>query len=76
METSLAGPRHIRVAGLMNEPPDGRPVVMAGLMGMVKLFVRNGVQVVSDVLSSSSRHSAPSRIAVGIVSLVLCAMLT
>lgn len=40
---------HIRVAGLMNEPKDGASVEMAGLMGMVKLFVRNGVQVVEDV---------------------------
>ena len=40
---------HIRVAGMMHEPEDGSPVVMAGLMGMVKLFVRNGVQVVTDV---------------------------
>jgi len=40
---------HIRVAGMMHEPEDGSPIVMAGLMGMVKLFVRNGVQVVTDV---------------------------
>jgi 3-oxoacyl-[acyl-carrier-protein] synthase III len=42
---------HIRVAGLMHVPEedDGRPVDMAGPMGMVKLFVRNGVQVVCDV---------------------------
>ena len=33
----------------MHEPEDGTPIVMAGLMGMVKLFVRTGVQVVSDV---------------------------
>jgi 3-oxoacyl-[acyl-carrier-protein] synthase III len=39
----------IRVAGLMHEPPDGRSISMAGPMGMVKLFVRNGVQVVSEV---------------------------
>jgi len=42
-------PDHIRVAGLMHEPEDGSPIVMAGLMGMVKLFVRTGVQVVTDV---------------------------
>jgi 3-oxoacyl-[acyl-carrier-protein] synthase III len=36
----------------MNEPGDGRPVVMAGPMGMVKLFVRTGVQVVSDLYQS------------------------
>ena len=47
---SQAAPDHVRVAGLMHEPEDGSPVVMAGLMGMVKLFVRNGVQVVADVM--------------------------
>ncbi|HNB36245.1 MAG TPA: 3-oxoacyl-[acyl-carrier-protein] synthase III C-terminal domain-containing protein [Anaerolineales bacterium] len=40
---------NIRVAGLMNEPKDGASIEMAGLMGMVKLFVRTGVQVVEDV---------------------------
>ncbi len=49
VEVSQAGEKHIRVAGQMHEPEDGSPVVMAGLMGMVKLFVRTGVQVVSDV---------------------------
>ncbi|MCQ3952785.1 MAG: hypothetical protein DPW15_05810 [Chloroflexi bacterium] len=39
----------VRIAGLMNEPRNGESVEMAGLMGMVKLFVRNGVQVVEDV---------------------------
>ncbi len=39
---------NIRVAGLMHEPTDGSSVVMAGPMGMVKLFVRTGVQVVRD----------------------------
>jgi len=38
----------IRVAGLMHEPENGEGVAMAGPMGMVKLFVRNGVQVVRD----------------------------
>lgn len=52
IETHLAGSRHIRVAGLMNEPSDGRPVEMAGPMGMVKLFVRTGVEVVSEVYQS------------------------
>jgi 3-oxoacyl-[acyl-carrier-protein] synthase III len=42
-------PKHIRVAGLMHEPDDGAPILMAGLMGMVKLFVRTGVDVVTDV---------------------------
>jgi 3-oxoacyl-[acyl-carrier-protein] synthase III len=39
----------IRVAGLMHEPEGGFSVEMAGMIGMVKLFVRNGVQVVEDV---------------------------
>jgi 3-oxoacyl-[acyl-carrier-protein] synthase III len=39
----------IRVAGLMHEPESGFSVEMAGMIGMVKLFVRNGVQVVEDV---------------------------
>ncbi len=38
----------IRIAGLMHEPTDGSSIVMAGPMGMVKLFVRTGVQVVRD----------------------------
>ncbi|HRQ22805.1 MAG TPA: 3-oxoacyl-[acyl-carrier-protein] synthase III C-terminal domain-containing protein [Anaerolineales bacterium] len=42
-------PDHIRISGLMNEPKDGASIEMAGLMGMVKLFVRNGVQVVEEV---------------------------
>jgi 3-oxoacyl-[acyl-carrier-protein] synthase III len=49
VETSLVDSRHIRVAGLMNEPTDGRPIVMAGLMSMVKLFVRNGVKLIDQV---------------------------
>lgn len=40
---------HIRIAGLMHEPANGASIEMAGLMGMVKLFVRTGVQVVADV---------------------------
>lgn len=39
---------HIRVAGLMHEPRDGSSIIMAGPMGMVKLFVRTGVQVARD----------------------------
>lgn len=38
----------IRVAGLMHEPEDGGAIAMAGPVGMVKLFVRNGVQVVRE----------------------------
>ncbi len=43
------GADHIRISGLMNEPKNGASIEMAGLMGMVKLFVRTGVQVVEDV---------------------------
>ncbi len=43
---------NIRVAGLMHEPHDGSSVVMAGPMGMVKLFVRTGVQVVRDAYAA------------------------
>jgi len=49
IEVTQVKPNHIRVAGLMHEPEDDVAVVMAGPMGMVKLFVRNGVQVVQDV---------------------------
>src|SRR5690349_14990057 len=43
---------NILVAGLMHEPQDGSSIAMAGPMGMVKLFVRTGVQVVRDVYSA------------------------
>ena len=43
---------HIRIAGLMHEPDNGESIEMAGPMGMVKLFVRTGVQVVVDVYRS------------------------
>ena len=43
---------NIRVAGLMHEPQDGSSIAMAGPMGMVKLFVRTGVQVVREVYSA------------------------
>jgi 3-oxoacyl-[acyl-carrier-protein] synthase III len=49
VEILQVGENHIRVAGLMNEPESGLSVAMAGPMGMVKLFVRTGVQVVKDV---------------------------
>lgn len=65
-------PDHIRVAGMMHEPEDGSPIAMAGPMGMVKLFVRTGVQVVSDVFKEYAalmdKLGTPGReIAVGIV---------
>jgi 3-oxoacyl-[acyl-carrier-protein] synthase III len=49
LEISRENQSHIRVAGLMHEPENGQAIEMAGPMGMVKLFVRTGVQVVADV---------------------------
>jgi 3-oxoacyl-[acyl-carrier-protein] synthase III len=49
IEVTQAGEHRIRVAGLMHEPDNDEPVQMAGLMGMVKLFVRSGVQTVEEV---------------------------
>jgi 3-oxoacyl-[acyl-carrier-protein] synthase III len=57
IETTQAGENHIRVAGLMHEPADESvPVEMAGLMGMVKLFVRNGVLVVRNVYQAYQKR--------------------
>ena len=49
IEVTQPNDTNIRVAGLMHEPENGSSIVMAGPMGMVKLFVRTGVQVVQDV---------------------------
>ncbi len=49
IEVTQSGDNSIRVAGKMHEPESGTGVVMAGPMGMVKLFVRSGVQVIQDV---------------------------
>jgi 3-oxoacyl-[acyl-carrier-protein] synthase III len=49
LDVSQIDEEHIRVAGLMHEPENGESIEMAGPMGMVKLFVRTGVQVVTDV---------------------------
>jgi 3-oxoacyl-[acyl-carrier-protein] synthase III len=50
IEVTRAGQNHIRIAGLQHEPADeSTPIAMAGPMGMVKLFVRNGVFVVRNV---------------------------
>jgi 3-oxoacyl-[acyl-carrier-protein] synthase III len=49
VEMSQPKTNFIRVAGLMHEPDEGKPIDMSGMMGMVKLFVRNGVQIVQDV---------------------------
>ena len=63
---------NIRVAGLMHEPQDGSSIAMAGPMGMVKLFVRTGVQVVQDVYDAYQTRLAElgmagKSLAVGIV---------
>lgn len=50
VEATQTGAHSYRVAGLMHEPAVGAgAVVMAGPMGMVKLFVRNGVLAVRSV---------------------------
>lgn len=70
VEVSRSG-QSIRVAGLMHEPGDGAPISMAGPMGMVKLFVRTGVQVVTDVYQAyqamMEKLGQPAQIAVAIV---------
>jgi 3-oxoacyl-[acyl-carrier-protein] synthase III len=59
IEVTKAGENHLRVAGLMHEPEDeSAPVVMAGPMGMVKLFVRSGVMVVRNVYQSYQKRMA------------------
>lgn len=63
---------HLRVAGLMHEPKDGSPIAMAGPMGMVKLFVRTGVQVVTEVFNEYAElmnklGTPDKKISVGIV---------
>lgn len=62
LDISQAGEHHFRVAGLMHEPPAGEPVLMAGLMGMVKLFVRSGVQVVREVYQAYQERVSDMRI--------------
>jgi 3-oxoacyl-[acyl-carrier-protein] synthase III len=48
IEVTQMNGNHIRIAGLMPVPKDGSSIAMAGPMGMVKLFVRTGVQVVLE----------------------------
>jgi 3-oxoacyl-[acyl-carrier-protein] synthase III len=73
IEVMQIGEHDIRIAGLMHEPADGEgPVVMAGPMGMVKLFVRSGVTAVRGVYGSyrdlMAQLATPSKeIVVGIV---------
>jgi 3-oxoacyl-[acyl-carrier-protein] synthase III len=52
VEVTELSEHDIRIAGLMHEPENGETIAMAGPMGMVKLFVRTGVQVVRDVYAS------------------------
>jgi 3-oxoacyl-[acyl-carrier-protein] synthase III len=56
IEVFQEGDNHIRVAGLMHEPDGDTPVLMAGMMGMVKLFVRNGVQAVQEVYQAYQKR--------------------
>lgn len=57
VEVTQAGENHLRVAGLMHEPDArGTPIVMAGMMGMVKLFVRSGVSIVQEVYQEYQRR--------------------
>ncbi|MBI5352515.1 MAG: hypothetical protein HZB50_07755 [Chloroflexi bacterium] len=63
---------HIRVAGLMHEPEHDGPIAMAGPMGMVKLFVRTGVKVVTEVFNEYAElmnklGTPEKKISVGIV---------
>ena len=73
IEAMQTGEHSFRVAGLMHEPStDSGAVVMAGPMGMVKLFVRSGVIAVRGVYGSyrdlMAQLAMPSKeIAVGIV---------
>jgi 3-oxoacyl-[acyl-carrier-protein] synthase III len=58
LDVTQTGANSIRVAGLMHEPADGSSVVMAGPMGMVKLFVRTGVEVVQDLYAAYQERLA------------------
>ena len=48
VEVTGSGEDDYHVSGLMHETEDGSSISMAGPMGMVKLFVRSGVQVVKE----------------------------
>lgn len=73
IEVAETGEHSLRVAGMMHEPEEAAsPVVMAGPMGMVKLFVRNGVEAVRGVYQSyrdlmAQRGMAGRDLAVAIV---------
>jgi 3-oxoacyl-[acyl-carrier-protein] synthase III len=51
-DVQQAGENHIRVAGFMHEPEEGAPLSMESPMGMVKLFVRTGVDFVQGAFSA------------------------
>jgi 3-oxoacyl-[acyl-carrier-protein] synthase III len=71
VEASQNNEHSIRVAGLMHEPEGEKTIDMAVPMGMVKLFVRNGVQVVQDVyqayIDMMNRLGSSAKISVSIV---------
>jgi 3-oxoacyl-[acyl-carrier-protein] synthase III len=59
IEVTEVSDHHLRVAGLMHEPEEEQsPLEMAGPMGMVKLFVRSGVEVVRDVYQAYQQKMA------------------
>ena len=58
LEVTSSGPNQLRVAGLMHEPDNEWPVVMAGPMGMVKLFVRSGAQVLQQTYQAYTAKMA------------------
>jgi hypothetical protein len=59
IEVTHTSEHSMRVAGLMHEPADtAETVCMAGPMGMVKLFVRNGVIAVREVVESYRQRMA------------------
>jgi 3-oxoacyl-[acyl-carrier-protein] synthase III len=62
IEASTVSAHHYRLAGKMYSPLNDEPVFMAGLMGMVKLFVRTGVDVVKDVYLDYQARLADLRI--------------
>ncbi len=72
VEITQTDSTNIRVAGLMHEPEHDGPIAMAGPMGMVKLFVRTGVKVVTDVFNEYAElmnklGTPEKKISVGIV---------
>lgn len=64
VEVTQTGPHSYRVAGLMHEPhDDANSVIMAGPMGMVKLFVRNGVSAVRSVYRAYQERLSRAQLA-------------